>query len=382
MQIESDKSKLVVRIFFYVIGFLIMTLGIAISVKSDMGVSPVSSIPYTMTCIWGIEMGRATILFHAVLVLIQVIILRKAFRMVNLLQVPVGILFGSFTTFSNHLMDFFPDPANVTVQVIMALVSTVFIAFGIFLYVPANFVPLAAEGVMLAVSKVTGFKFSNVKLSFDISVVIISLITCLIAIRSLGSVGIGTIIAAVIVGINLKLITRVLGETRDKILGNNAAAVKASDLDIAADTPLLRIMKRDVYTIRNNDSLLDALKLLNEKKVSGVPVLNEHDEVVGFISDGDIIRHLTSERSLFVDSYSLEKIEFNQSIMNLLSKEVSNIASKKIITVEASDDLDDVCYKLGENHLKKAPVMQNGEMIGIINVSNIIKYAVGLMEAG
>lgn len=141
MQIESDKSKLVVRIFFYVIGFLIMTLGIAISVKSDMGVSPVSSIPYTMTCIWGIEMGRATILFHAVLVLIQVIILRKAFRMVNLLQVPVGILFGSFTTFSNHLMDFFPDPANVTVQVIMALVSTVFIAFGIFLYVPANFVP-------------------------------------------------------------------------------------------------------------------------------------------------------------------------------------------------------------------------------------------------
>ena len=89
MQIESDKSKLVVRIFFYVIGFLIMTLGIAISVKSDMGVSPVSSIQYTMKCIWGIEMGRATILFHAVMVLIQVIILRKAFRMVNLLQVPV-----------------------------------------------------------------------------------------------------------------------------------------------------------------------------------------------------------------------------------------------------------------------------------------------------
>ena len=185
MQSESVKSNLLVRIVFYVTGFLIMTLGIAISVKSDMGVSPVSSIPYTMTCIWGIEMGRATILFHAVLVLIQIIILRKAFKMVNLLQVPVGILFGSFTTFSNHLMGFFPDPGNVTIQVIMALVSTVFIAFGIFLYVPANFVPLAAEGVMLAVSKVTGFKFSNVKLSFDISVVVISLITCLIAIRSL-----------------------------------------------------------------------------------------------------------------------------------------------------------------------------------------------------
>lgn len=382
MESESVKSNLLVRILFYVVGFLIMTLGIAISVKSDMGVSPVSSIPYTMTCIWGIEMGRATILFHAALVLIQIIILRKAFKMVNLIQVPVGILFGSFTTFSNHLMDFFPDPANVTVQVVMALVSTVFIAFGIFLYVPANFIPLAAEGVMLAVSKVTGIKFSNAKLSFDISVVIISLITCLIAIKSLGSVGIGTIIAAVLVGINLKLITRVLGTTRDKMLGANAAVAKESAADITVDTPLLRIMKRDVYTIRNNDSLMDALKLLTEKKVSGVPVLNENDEVVGFISDGDIIRHLTSERSLFVDSCSLEKIEFNQSIMKLLSKEVSTIASKKIITVDASDDLDNVCYKLGENHLKKAPVIQDGRMIGIINVSNIIKYAVELMEAG
>ena len=183
-------------------------------------------------------------------------------------------------------------------------------------------------------------------------------------------------------GINLKLITRALGVTRDRILGTNAAAAKESAADITADTPLLTIMKRDVYTIRDNDSLLDALRLLTQKKVSGVPVLNAKDEVVGFISDGDIIRHLTSERSLFVDSYSLEKIEFNQSIMKLLSKEVWTIASKKIITVDASDDLDDVCYKLGENHLKKAPVMQNGEMIGIINASNIIKYAVELMEAG
>ena len=45
-----------------------MTIGIAISVKSNLGVSPVSSIPYTMTCVWGIEMGKATILFHTIIV--------------------------------------------------------------------------------------------------------------------------------------------------------------------------------------------------------------------------------------------------------------------------------------------------------------------------
>lgn len=55
----------------YFIGLFIMTIGIALSVKSNLGVSPVSSIPYTMTCIWGIEMGKATIIFHIVLVFIQ-----------------------------------------------------------------------------------------------------------------------------------------------------------------------------------------------------------------------------------------------------------------------------------------------------------------------
>ena len=52
------------RITIYILGSFIMTLGISMSVKSDFGVSPVSSIPYTITCITGLEMGKATILFH------------------------------------------------------------------------------------------------------------------------------------------------------------------------------------------------------------------------------------------------------------------------------------------------------------------------------
>ena len=52
----------------YFARLFLMTIGIAISVKSNLGVSPVSSIPYTMTCVWGIEMGKATILFHTIIV--------------------------------------------------------------------------------------------------------------------------------------------------------------------------------------------------------------------------------------------------------------------------------------------------------------------------
>ena len=144
-----------------------MTLGVAISVKSDLGVSPVSSIPYTITCVAGMDLGIATILFSIFMVFLQAVLLRKQFKISNLLQLPAGILFGIFLTFCCNLMIYFPDPSGTTVKLILMLISTVIVAAGVFLYVPAGFIPLAPEGAMLAVCKKTGFKFANVKLCFD-----------------------------------------------------------------------------------------------------------------------------------------------------------------------------------------------------------------------
>ena len=63
-------SKTVKRVLVYLAGLFVMTVGIAISVKANLGVAPVSSVPYTITCVWGLEMGKATILFHSLLVLL------------------------------------------------------------------------------------------------------------------------------------------------------------------------------------------------------------------------------------------------------------------------------------------------------------------------
>ncbi len=210
-----------VRIPMYFVGLFIMTIGIALSVKSNLGVSPVSSIPYTMTCVWGIEMGKATIMFHAALVLIQILILRKRFKPINLLQIVVGIVFGYFTTFCNYLATYLPSTDNMVMRIVLMLVSTVFIAVGIFSYLPADLIPLAGEGVMQAVSDVTKIEFSKVKIGFDCSMVVISVITCLICIHSLGSVGVGTVIAAFLVGFNLGRVNKAFGAKRDKLLGKH-----------------------------------------------------------------------------------------------------------------------------------------------------------------
>lgn len=387
-QINTDvtagrrSSNIVVRCIIYFFGLLIMTLGVAVSVKSDLGVSPVSSIPYTMTCVRGIEMGKATIVFHAALVLVQVILLRRKFQLKNLLQIPVGVLFGYMTTFSNHLMTFLPDPGNIYIRLGMVVISTVLVAIGLFFYVPADIIPLAGEGVMLAISKVADKAFSTVKIAFDVTMVVISLITCLILIHSLGSVGIGTVIAAVMVGMVLKLITKLFGEARDRRfrIGRYAAKPAAVSDGAKAAGPLMEIMKTDVYAIDMDAELFDVLRLITEKGVSGVPVVNGDGKPVGFISDGDIIRFLASEHPLVVNPSSFIEIDFDSKLRALMKRKVKEIAKKRVITVDSDDSLSNICGVMVENHIKKAPVMSDGKMVGIINVSNITKYAFKMME--
>lgn len=84
-------------------------------------------------------------------------------------------------------MTFLPDPEHLYIQLLMMVVSAVLIAIGIFFYVPMDLVPLAGEGAMLAISKVTRKPFSTIKLIFDISMVVISLITCLVLLHKKGT---------------------------------------------------------------------------------------------------------------------------------------------------------------------------------------------------
>lgn len=211
------NKNLLKRLTAYIIGLFIMTIGISFSLKADLGVSPVSSIPYSVTLITGLEMGKATILFHIFLIILQIIILRKDFKPKNFLQIVAAVIFGYFTTFSNNLLDFIPEGNDMIIKFIYLLISIVLVAFGIFLYLPADIIPLAGEGIMQAVSFKTNIEFPKVKIAFDTIMVIISIISCLIVIHSAGSVGIGTVISAFLVGLTIKLINKI----HDKIQRQN-----------------------------------------------------------------------------------------------------------------------------------------------------------------
>ena len=88
----------------------------------------------------------------------------------------------------------------------MSFISVFLIALGIFFYVPTNIVPVSVEGAIQAIAIVTNNPFPKIKICFDVTVVLSSLILSYIFLGNFGSVGIGTIIGAVFIGYVVKLI--------------------------------------------------------------------------------------------------------------------------------------------------------------------------------
>lgn len=144
------------------------------------------------------------------------------------------------------------------------------------------------------------------------------------------------------------------------------------------------IMKIDVYTANEENSIMTALKYIVKMKISGVPIVNSNKQPTGFISDGDIMRFLSNAIPMPISIYALTADDRNldEKISQLMQYKVKDIMKRKLISVDINDSMEEVCSVLGENHFKKVPVMENGKMIGIVNNSNITKYILKTVHWG
>jgi uncharacterized protein len=149
-------------------------------------------------------------------VLIQLAILRREFRVNNLLQAGAALMFGWFVFLCNHIL-VFPVPEFYPVRLLFLLVGVIIIGLGIMLYLRANILPQPAEGLILAIQKKTGWKLHNIKVVFDSSVVIIAAVISFIAINKIVGIREGTLISMIGIGKCLGFFTKYLGGKIDAL---------------------------------------------------------------------------------------------------------------------------------------------------------------------
>ena len=199
------------------VGLFIMSFGVAFSIKGDLGTSPISSLPYVTSRITGLTVGNMSIIMHVIMILLQICLLRKKYRPMQLLQLPVAVLFGYLTDFAVWALGSVTYSAYWQ-QWVYCILGILLVGIGVSFEVTANTVPLAGEGVVLAVCQVTGQPFPRIKISFDVTLVALSVILSFVFLHGLYGVREGTVAAALCVGVVSKLISPRLKKASGRLL--------------------------------------------------------------------------------------------------------------------------------------------------------------------
>ena len=192
------------RYLLLLVGLSIMAFGVAFSIKASLGTSPISSVPYVVSLFTPLTVGTATITMHCVFILLQILILRKNYHPIQLMQLPVAFFFGYLTDFGVWAVQ------GITCntywqQWIVCLIGILLVAVGVSFEVKAGVVVLAGEGVVLAICKVLPkVKFGYMKVGFDVTLVVIACVLSIVFTGRLQGVREGTVAAALLVGLIAK----------------------------------------------------------------------------------------------------------------------------------------------------------------------------------
>ena len=196
------------RGLIYFLGLFIMALGVVFSVKSSLGVSPVTSLANVTHQITGIALGACTTGTYCFYILIELLILRKDFQPAMLLQILASFFFGLLVTAASALLAFLPAPQAYPLRLLYLFISIPLVSFGVMLYLAPAILPTPGEGLSLALSGKLGKPVATCKLITDCCMVALSTLTSLLFFHALVGVREGTVISALTVGVLMKRMMR------------------------------------------------------------------------------------------------------------------------------------------------------------------------------
>src|SRR5574344_2029509 len=207
MKSTRGGKELLRRYVTFIIALFIIAFGTSMSIRANLGSSPISCPPYVLSLVPGNTwtMGKYVICMHIFFILSQILMLRKNYQIIQLLQIAVSFLFGFYTDLTMWMTGLFQFDSSVLgyiMRFVQLCVGGGLLAYGIALEVKCDVLMLAGEGFPLAIAKVVHADFGKVKMCSDTGLVIVGAIFCFIFIGGWrwDLIGIGTLFSMFYVG--------------------------------------------------------------------------------------------------------------------------------------------------------------------------------------
>lgn len=203
----------------FLIGLFIASMGVALSAKAGLGTSPVASVPYSVSLVnHTLTFGWWLNIWSVLQIAVQIALLRKKCKPVEIIiQTVLAFVYGYLTDFSCKLISGLQANTYI-MQFALMILSCFVLGFGIWIQFKGGVAMLPGEAMNRAISEVTGKKYENIKIFFDVLYIIIAAAICFIFIGKLEGVREGSIIAAVLIGNIIKLYNSLYNKlTRKKL---------------------------------------------------------------------------------------------------------------------------------------------------------------------
>lgn len=190
----------------FLIGLFIASMGVALSAKAGLGTSPVASVPYSVSLVnHALTFGWWLNMWSVLQIAVQIALLRKKCKPVEIIiQTVLAFVYGYLTDFSCKLISGL-QANNYIMQFALMILSCFVLGFGIWIQFKGGVAMLPGEAMNRAISEVTGKKYENIKIFFDVLYIIVAAAICFIFIGKLEDVREGSIIAAVLIGNIIKM---------------------------------------------------------------------------------------------------------------------------------------------------------------------------------
>lgn len=201
-------SRQIERLVWFSAGILINSFGIVLITKGALGTSQISSIPYVLSLqLPSISFGMFSFIMNMVYIVLQALLLRRQFKPIQLLQIVVNVVFSASIDVFMAMLSFYA-PQQLFTRVLSAVAGCIVLAFGISVKVAPDLIMVPGEGIVAAISKVSGRRFGSVKVVFDVTLILIAALLSWLFFGNIVGVGVGTLLSAVSVGQFVNLINR------------------------------------------------------------------------------------------------------------------------------------------------------------------------------
>lgn len=204
------------KIAEFLLGTAFNALGISLITKSYIGTSPLSSIPFVLSLGLPPSFGTLTFVLNMMFLFGQLLILKKDFPKIQLLQIPVTILFGLMIDIFMFMLQNV-KPEYYIQSLLLLIMGCGVMAYGILISVRADLVTTPGNSLVQAISQCTGKKFGNIKIALDCSLSAIAVICSFILFGRFRGVREGTLISAILVGSFINLLQRITSAFHAKL---------------------------------------------------------------------------------------------------------------------------------------------------------------------